>query len=152
MTAQSRTTLKTYFNTADTPTEGQFVDLIDSFALETDYSATATLVNLQSGGANATATALRAWAAAEALRTSSVTRNANGVITAATVTWPDGSGGTLTTTHGYPFGSTTPDTSSAGWVATQITTITHTASSQTVTVTVTRNANAEATAVTIGVA
>lgn len=33
MTAQNRTTLKTYFNTGDVPTEAQFVDLIDSFRL-----------------------------------------------------------------------------------------------------------------------
>lgn len=32
MTAQTRPTLKTYFNTGDKPTEAQFVDLIDSFA------------------------------------------------------------------------------------------------------------------------
>jgi Cu/Ag efflux protein CusF len=31
MAQQSKTTLKTYFNTGDTPTEAQFVDLIDSF-------------------------------------------------------------------------------------------------------------------------
>jgi hypothetical protein len=33
MTAQNRTTLKTYFNTGDVPTESNFVDLIDSFRL-----------------------------------------------------------------------------------------------------------------------
>jgi hypothetical protein len=31
MAQQSKTTLKTYFNTGDTPTEAQFVDLIDSY-------------------------------------------------------------------------------------------------------------------------
>ena len=30
MSAQSRTTLKTYFNTGDKPTEDQFENLIDS--------------------------------------------------------------------------------------------------------------------------
>jgi lysophospholipase L1-like esterase len=33
MTAQNRTTLKAYFNTADIPTEAQFANLIDSFLL-----------------------------------------------------------------------------------------------------------------------
>lgn len=33
MTAQNRTTLKTYFNTGDVPTESNFVDLVDSFRL-----------------------------------------------------------------------------------------------------------------------
>ena len=31
MTAQSKTTLKGYFNTGDIPTEAQFANLIDSF-------------------------------------------------------------------------------------------------------------------------
>lgn len=118
----------------------------------TPFGALDDAIGLQGGGANASATVLRAWAAAESLRISSVTRNGNGVITSASVTWPDGSAGTMTTTHGYPLGSVTPDTTSADWVASQIVTITHTDSSQTVTITVTRNANAEATAVTISVA
>lgn len=36
MAAQTRTTLKTYFNTGDTPTETQFANLIDSFHNTTD--------------------------------------------------------------------------------------------------------------------
>lgn len=109
-------------------------------------------IGLQGGGADATAAALRAWAAAESFRASSITRNANGVITDATLTWPDGSAGVLETTHGYPIGSATPNTTEAGWVAPQIITITHVDSSQTVTITTTRNTSAEATAVTIAVA
>lgn len=35
MTAQSRTTLKTYFETGDVPTQAQFIDLIDSFLVLT---------------------------------------------------------------------------------------------------------------------
>ena len=109
-------------------------------------------IGLQGGGASATAAVLRAWAGAESFRSSSITRNANGVVTDATVTWPDGSAGTLETTHGYPAGSATPDTTEAGWVAPQIVTITHTDSSQTVTITITRDASANPTAITIGVA
>jgi hypothetical protein len=131
-------TSTTFADTQTLPAE-QFIHIADT-------------MEISAGGADVSAVRLRAWAAAESLRASSITRNTNGVVTAATVTWPDGSAGTLTTTHGYPLGSITPDTSSSGWVATQITTITHTSSSQTVTITVTRNANAEATAVTITVA
>jgi len=36
MTAQSRTTLKGYFNTGDTPTEAEFAHTIDSFHNLTD--------------------------------------------------------------------------------------------------------------------
>jgi hypothetical protein len=38
MSEQSRTTLKTYFNTGDKPTEAQFVNLIDSCVNKTDDS------------------------------------------------------------------------------------------------------------------
>jgi hypothetical protein len=120
--------------------------------VETPLAALDAAIGLGGGGANATATVLRAWAGAEAFRASSITRNANGVVTDATVTWPDGSSGTLETTYGYPAGSATPDTTEAGWVASQITTITHADSSQTATVTITRNSSAVPTAITIGVA
>ena len=120
--------------------------------VETPLAALDAAIGLGGGGANATATVLRAWAGAEAFRASSITRNANGVVTDATVTWPDGSAGTLETTHGYPAGSATPDTTEAGWVASQIVTITHADSSQTATVTITRNSSAVPTAITIGVA
>lgn len=145
MTAKTRANLKinpatstTFADTQVLPAE-QLLHIADS-------------MEIAAGGADVSAVRLRAWAAAESLRASSITRNANGVITGATVTWPDGSAGTLTTTHGYPAGSATPNTSSAGWVASQIITITHTDSSQTVTVTITRNSSAEPTAITIGVA
>ncbi len=132
-------------------------------AISTGAAANAATINtplgvldaaiaLQGGGSDASATTLRAWAGAENFRASSITRNANGVITDATVTWPDGSAGVLTTTHGYPLGSATPDTTEAGWVAPQIVTITHADSSQTATVTITRDSSANPTAITIGVA
>lgn len=118
----------------------------------TPFAALDEAIGNQGGGANATATVLRAWAGAESFRASSITRNANGVVTDATLTWPDGSAGNLETTHGYPSGSATPDTTEAGWVAPQIITITHADSSQTVTITITRDSSANPTAVTIGVA
>lgn len=37
MAQQNRTTLKTYFETGDTPTEGQFIDLIDSLLISADF-------------------------------------------------------------------------------------------------------------------
>lgn len=40
MAQQNRTTLKTYFNTGDTPTEAQFIDLIDSSPNPTDDGTT----------------------------------------------------------------------------------------------------------------
>lgn len=40
MAQQNRTTLKTYFNTGDTPTESQFIDLIDSSPNPTDDGTT----------------------------------------------------------------------------------------------------------------
>jgi len=144
MTAKTRANLRinpatstTFADTQVLPAE-QLLHIADS-------------MEIAAGGVDVSAARLRAWAAAEALRASSITRNGNGVITSATVTWPDDSAGTLTTTHGYPAGSVTPDTSSAGWVASQITTITHTDSSQTVTITITRDASANPTAITIGV-
>jgi len=47
MAQQGRTTLKTYFETGDKPTEAQFIDLIDSFYNFTDDVTTQliTLVN-----------------------------------------------------------------------------------------------------------
>jgi|SRR5690625_268703 len=42
---------------------------------------------------------LREWTEAESYEVLSVTRDADGVATSASVKWPDGSGGTFTTTH-----------------------------------------------------
>lgn len=41
---------------------------------------------------------LREWTEAESYEVTSVNRDADGVVTTATVKWPDGSGGTFTTT------------------------------------------------------
>ena len=145
MTAKTRANLKlnpstgTTFADSQTLPAEQFIHLADS-------------MEIAAGGASVSDARLRAWAGAEAFRASSITRNTNGVVTDATVTWPDGSAGTLETTHGYPLGSATPDTTEAGWVAPQIVTITHADSSQTVTITITRDSSANPTAITIGVA
>ena len=48
MATQTGTTLKTYFNTGDKPTEAQFADLIDSNLNLTDGGTSTGTVNLQS--------------------------------------------------------------------------------------------------------
>lgn len=116
MTAQSRTTLKGYFETGDTPTEAQFVDLIDSF--------------VGAGGSGVEDARLIEWTEAGAYELTAITVDGDEVITTATVKWPDGSAGTFTTT-----------TKDSTWLAVNAYTITHTASGNTVTqAAVTRNA------------
>lgn len=65
---------------------------------------------------------LAAWAESEAYEATSITRDSDGVVTTATVQWPDASAGTFTTT--------TKDTT---WLAVNAYTISHTASGKTVT-------------------
>lgn len=78
---------------------------------------------------------LRMWTQGEDYEPTAITRNSDGLVTTATVTWPDGSAGTLTATnynatHGVYDGYT----------------ITHTASGKTVTqAAVTRDSNGAAT-------
>lgn len=69
----------------------------------------------------------------------SITRNGDGVITAADVTWPDGSAGVFTAT-----------TVNATWKAIDAYTVTHVATSKTVTqAAVTRNGSGEVIAVPV---
>ena len=49
MAKQNRIVLKGYFNTGDTPTEEQFADLIDSFAISLSELGDINLTNLQDG-------------------------------------------------------------------------------------------------------
>lgn len=51
------------------------------------------------GGPGVPSPVLKVWAHAEAWAMTSVNRDGEGVITTATVTWPDGSTGTFTRTH-----------------------------------------------------
>lgn len=74
------------------------------------------------GGATVTDALLKEWTESEAYEATSVTRNANGVATSATVKWPDGSAGTYTAT-----------TINADGYSTDAYTITHTVASKTVT-------------------
>lgn len=78
---------------------------------------------------------LREWTESEAYEATSIARDSDGVVTTATVKWPDGSGGTFTTTA-----------KNATWTAIDSYTISHTDSGQTVTQsTVTRNSDGEIT-------
>lgn len=78
---------------------------------------------------------LKAWVEGAAYETLTVTRDSDGVVSSATVQFPDGSGGTFTTTTKNPT-----------WLAIDAYTVTHTASGKTITQdAVTRNVNGEIT-------
>jgi hypothetical protein len=74
------------------------------------------------GGAPATAQLLKAWSESESFEMTSITRNADGIVTSGTVKWPDSSAGTFTS-----------DTINATWLAVDAYHIGHTASGKTVT-------------------
>jgi hypothetical protein len=87
------------------------------------------------GGATVTNARLIEWAEGEDYELTAITYDSDNVITTATVKWPDGSGGTFTTT--------TKDTT---WLAINAYTITHTVASKTVTqAAVTRNSTGSIT-------
>jgi len=95
----------------------------------------AAITNI-AGGANVTDAVLKAWAEGEAYELTSITYDADGVVTTATAKWADGSAGTFTTTS-----------KNATWLAVDAYTITHAASGKTVTqAAVTRDANGNVTA------
>ena len=82
------------------------------------------------GGAGVLDDILKEWTEGEDYELTAITRDADDVVTTATVKWPDGSAGTFTTT-----------TKNSTWLAIDAYTITHTASGKTVTqAAVTRNA------------
>lgn len=88
------------------------------------------------GGASALDQVLKAWTESEAYELTALTRNADGIVTTATVKWPDASGGTFTATS-----------INTTWIAIDAYTISHTTSGKTVTQTaVTRDANGAVTA------
>ncbi len=88
------------------------------------------------GGASVLAQVLKEWAEGGAYEVMAATVDSDGLITTATVKWPDGSGGTFTTT-----------TKNTTWIAIDAYTVTHTNSGKTVTQTaVTRDTNGNVTA------
>ena len=87
------------------------------------------------GGASVTDARLKEWASGEDYEMTAATWDTDGVISAATVKWPDGSAGAFTTV-----------TKDATWLAINAYTITHTVSGKTVTQpAVTRDANGNIT-------
>ena len=54
MTAQSKSTLKTYFETGDYPNQAEFADLVDSLALDADVSFPIEVRSAASGGSGLT--------------------------------------------------------------------------------------------------
>ena len=83
------------------------------------------------GGGGSITTNLKAWSAGNCYTLTSATRDSDGVITTATVSWPDGSSGTFTTTS-----------KNAIWLVIDSYTITHVDSGLTATQPlVTRDAN-----------
>lgn len=79
---------------------------------------------------------LLAWTLAASYSVTSATRDSDGVITTATVSWPDGSAGTFTRTA-----------KNAIWLVIDAYTVTHSASGKTVTqAAVTRDSNGNITA------
>jgi hypothetical protein len=86
-----------------------------------------------SGGAGTSPARLIEWTEAEAYELTAITRDANGVVTSATVRWPDASAGTFTAT-----------TINSTWLGIDAYTVTHTLSGHTVTqAAVTRNADGD---------
>lgn len=161
MTAKSRANLKlnpstgtTFADTQALPAE-QFIHLADSFPTKSDeygtdsltttaQTATGAINELDAdvsslvgllGGAGVSDAQLKAWTEAGSYEPTSITWDSDGVVTTATVQWPDASAGTFTTT-----------TKNTTWLAVDAYTITHADSSQTVTqAAVTRDSNGNVT-------
>ncbi len=92
-------------------------ELIDS----TDLDWTEASGNL-TGAKKTTQVMLKEWAQGEDYEATSITRDSDGVVTTATVKWPDASAGTFTTT-----------TKNSTWLAIDAYTISHADSGKTVT-------------------
>lgn len=113
-----------------------FAAAADSAVVNAPLSALDTAITGLAGGAAVANATLIAWAEAEAYQAISLTRDEDGVVSGATVLWPDGSAGTLTRTS-----------KNATWLAVDAYTLTHAASGKTVTqAAVTRNADGAVTA------
>lgn len=106
------------------------VALVDTSAAETKKIAVSELFRVYENDE------LKAWTNSGAFAITSATRDSDGVITTATVAWPDGSAGTFTRT-----------TKNAIWLVIDAYTVTHSASGKTVTqAAVTRDSNGNITA------
>lgn len=118
----------------DTVTNGFALRVTDAVEGTVEYSPAELLTF--STGTTLQVVMLRAWAASNAFTITSATRDADGVITTATISWPDGSSGTFTRTVKNPT-----------YLTIDAFTVTHAASGKTITqATVTRDANGNVTA------
>lgn len=103
--------------------------------INTPLSALDAAIMVQGGGASASNAALKAWAEAGAYELTAITYDTDGVVTTATVKWPDGSAGIFTTTA-----------KNSTWLAVDAYTISHADSGKTVTqAAVTRDGNGAVT-------
>ena len=120
--------------TTQTWTNAPVAGLAAALAAKQDVIPPGTYVPISGagiGGAAAADQTLKDWTTAEAFELTAITRDANDVATTATVKWPDGSGGTFTST-----------TINASFNTIDAYTVSHTLSGKTVTqAAVTRNAN-----------
>lgn len=118
----------------DTVTNGFALRVTDAVEGTVEYSPAESLTF--STGTTLQVVMLRAWSACGAYTLTSATRDGDGVITTATIAWPDGSTGTFTRTAKNPV-----------FLAIDAYTITHTRSGSTITQSaVTRDANGNITA------
>jgi hypothetical protein len=98
------------------------------------HAASATAHGL--GGANVSDAQLKAWTLAGAFAMTAITRDYLGVVSSATVTWPDGSDGTFTSTS-----------TNLAWLTVDAFTVSHAASGKTATQpAVTRSVDGQVTA------
>ena len=103
--------------------------------LDTRVDAAAAAGVSLAGGATVTDARLKEWTEAGAYEATAISFDADGVVTTATVKWPDGSAGVFTTV-----------TKNTTWLAVDAYTITHTVSGLTVTqAAVTRDADGNVT-------
>lgn len=117
----------------DTTEQASVVVAINEINTNADTALAATVA--LAGGATVTDARLKEWVSGEDYEITAVTYDSDGVVTTATVKWPDGSAGTFTTT-----------TKNSTWLAVDAYTISHTDSSNTVTQTaVTRDVNGQVT-------
>jgi hypothetical protein len=112
MTAQSKSVVKSYFETGDKPTAGQFADLVDSYE---DYGTSAAGVSAHDSSGSAHSglvptaqNQLIAWMAGGVYRSvssGSYSGTYTDALVSANVTWMDGSAGayssgSINSTHG----------------------------------------------------
>lgn len=116
---------------------GGVTSIIAGAGISVDQATGAvTITAVGGGGSTISNTTLRAWTLSEAYSITSATRDSDGLITTATVSWPDGSSGTFTTV-----------TKNATFLTIDAYTVTHADSSKTATqAAVTRDANGNVTA------